>query len=223
MRFFEPIALRTEADTGEVAGQRATPGDVWLDYEAWFIDRLRAGDAACFEKLVTERTPDVYGLLLRLTQDAEEARDLTQETFLQAFRNIGNFRGEADLKTWLYRIALNQARNRVRWWRRRHRASTISLDSDASGEANSSLYDSLPRARGDNPEQAALTQEREQMLFAALDKLGHRQREIVILRDIEGLSYEEVANAVGTTVGTVKSRLSRARAELRRRLERHFR
>ena len=89
--------------------------------EVKFIERLKNGEAAAFEILVRERSGEIYGLLYRLTENAEEARDLTQETFLRAFQSIGHFRGEADLRTWIYRIAINQARNRWRWWRRRCR------------------------------------------------------------------------------------------------------
>lgn len=220
MSFVESIALRAKAEIAGVANQTATSGDVRRDYDAWFIERLRAGDAVCFERLVNERTPDVYGLLVRLTRDTEEARDLTQETFLQAFRSIGNFRGEADVRTWLYRIAVNQARNRQRWWRRKFRGSTISLDADDKETA--ALYETLPDAHADNPEQIALWREREQAMNLALNTLGQLHREIVVLRDVEGLSYEEVALATNVSVGTVKSRLSRARAELRKKLERYF-
>ena len=97
--------------------------------ETQFIERLKRGDAAAFEVLVAERSGEIYGLLYRLTENSEEARDLTQETFLRAFQSIEHFRGDADLRTWIYRIAINQARNRWRWWRRRRRDSTVSLDS----------------------------------------------------------------------------------------------
>ncbi len=220
MSFVERIALRDEADLGVAARRAAAMGDVRLDYDSWFIERLQAGDAACFERLVNERTPDVYAVLLRLTNDVEEAEDLTQETFMQAFRSIANFRGEADLRTWLYRIAVNQARNRYRWWRRRRRNVTVSLDSPESNANDEALNKTLPDTRNLDPEQTTLQRERETALLFALDKLGRLHREIVVLRDVEGLSYEEVAVATNTSVGTVKSRLSRARSELRRRMER---
>src|SRR4030095_16736046 len=96
--------------------------------EAEFIERLKRGETAAFEELVAARSGEIYGLLFRLTENSEEARDLTQETFLRAFQNIARFRGEADLRAWIYRIAITQARNRWRWWRRRSRDSTVSLD-----------------------------------------------------------------------------------------------
>jgi RNA polymerase sigma-70 factor (ECF subfamily) len=186
--------------------------------EAQFLELLRAGDAESFDRLVSDRSSDVYALLYRLTQDAEEARDLTQETFLQAFRSIAHFRGDADLRTWLYRIAVNQARNRWRWWRRRRRDATVSLDAPAR-DAEQPLSARLCDEHGRDPERETLAHERERALDSALQTLARPYREAVVLRDVEGLSYEEVAAALEISVGTVKSRLSRGRAELRRRLE----
>jgi RNA polymerase sigma-70 factor (ECF subfamily) len=213
--FGEPIALRGQLKIEQVAA--ATSDDARAASEAQFIERLRAGEAAAFDHLVTERSGEVYALLYRLTEDPEEARDLTQETFLRAFQNISRFRGDANLKTWLYRIALNQARNRWRWWRRRRRDVTVSLDAQ-DGQREQSLGASL-RAVGNNPEQETLARERETSLRAALRSLSRSYRETVILRDVEGLSYEEIASALEISTGTVKSRLSRGRLELRRILE----
>jgi len=185
--------------------------------EIQFIERLKNGDAAAFDLLVRERSGEIYGLLYRLTENTEEARDLTQETFLRAFQNINHFRGDADLRTWIYRIAINQARNRWRWWRRRRRDSTVSLDAvDGQGQP---VIASLRADRSSNPEQATLAHEREAALTTALQQLGRPYRETVILRDIEGFSYEEIAVTLGISVGTVKSRLARGRQELRRKLE----
>jgi RNA polymerase sigma-70 factor, ECF subfamily len=215
----EPVALQGQLDAEAAAA--ASHGEARARTpEDQFLDRLRAGEAAAFNRLVTERTPDVYALLCRLTDDPEEARDLTQETFLQAFRSVAHFRGEADLRTWLYRIAVNQARNRWRWWRRRRRDVTVSLDAPAAaGEDERPLGARLRDARAPDPEANALANERERALLAALSKLARPYREAVVLRDVEGLSYEEVAAALGINVGTVKSRLSRGRLELRRQLE----
>jgi len=185
--------------------------------EAEFIERLKRNDAAAFEELVAARSGEIYGLLFRLTENSEEARDLTQETFLRTFQNIGRFRGEADLRTWIYRIAINQARNRWRWWRRRSRDSTVSLDATL-GSSDQPLIATLAESAA-NPEQTTLAHERELALRAALRKLSLAYRETVILRDIEGFTYEEIALALGINVGTVKSRLARGRLELRQKLE----
>jgi len=186
--------------------------------ETQFIERLKRGDAAAFEVLVAERSGEIYGLLYRLTENSEDARDLTQETFLRAFQSMEHFRGDADLRTWIYRIAINQARNRWRWWRRRRRDSTVSLDS-TDERGSQLLTGTLPADRGNTPEQETLAHERERVLRAALLTLGGAYREAVILRDIEGLSYEEVAATLRISIGTVKSRLARGRSELRRKLE----
>lgn len=212
MSFGEPIALRGQLKLEQVAA--ATSNEARAAAEAQFIERLRAGEAAAFDRLIGERSGEVYALLYRLTEDPEEARDLTQETFLRAFQSISRFRGDADLKTWLYRIAINQARNRWRWWRRRHRDVTVSLDAP-DGQSEHTLGARL-HAVGNNPEQETLLRERENSLRTALRSLSRSYRETVILRDVEGLSYEEIASALEISVGTVKSRLSRGRLELRR-------
>ena len=221
MSFGEPIALRAQAELERAADPAASAESRagHQSAEAQFIERLRAGDAAAFGRLVAERTGDIYALLCRLTDDPEEARDLTQETFLQAFRNIAGFRGDADLRTWLYRIAVNQARNRWRWWKRRRRESTVSLDAPLGEDGDATLVSVLADAGGHDPEQATLARERERALLAALHTISRPYREVIVLRDIEGFSYEEVAQSLSISVGTVKSRLSRGRNELRRRLE----
>lgn len=216
MSYGEPIALRGQMNLEQVAS--ATPEEVRSPYETQFIERLKQGDAAAFEILITERSGEVYGLLYRLTENSEEARDLTQETFLRAFQSISQFRGESDLRTWIYRIAINQARNRWRWWRRRRRDATVSLDSD-SGHGTQPLVNVLSSDRDDSPEQETLAHERERALRKALRSLSLSYRETVILRDIEGFSYEEIAETLGINVGTVKSRLARGRQELKTRLE----
>ena len=219
MSFGEPIALRMEAELERAADAAASAEARFIpSAEEQFLERLRAGDALAFNRLVEERHGDIYALLYRLTEDPEEARDLTQETFLQAFRHLANFRGDADLRTWLYRIAVNQARNRWRWWKRRRRDRTVSLDAPVSDEIDAPLSAGLAGDEGHDPERQALARERERALHAALKTLSRTYREVIVLRDIEGLSYEEVASALDLNVGTVKSRLSRGRDELRRRL-----
>jgi len=196
----------------------AASAEVHSTVEDQFLDRLKRGEAAAFEQLVAERSNDVYALLYRLTADAEEARDLTQETFLRTYQNIGRFRGEADLKTWIYRIAVNQARNRWRWWRRRRRDATVSLD--ATGKRGEQpLAANLRNKDAVDPEEETLAHERENRLREALLSLRRTYREAVILRDVEGLSYEEVAATLQINLGTVKSRIARGRMELRRILE----
>ena len=216
MSYGEQVALRGHADLEQVAS--AAPVEVRSTAEGQFLERLRRGEAAAFERLVTERSGDVYALLYRLTADREEARDLTQETFLRAFQSISRFRGDADLKTWIYRIAVNQARNRWRWWRRRRRDVTVSLDA-TDGRREQPLVANLRNEDAIDPEQETLARERESHLREALLRLRRTYREAVILRDVEGFSYEEIAATLQLNIGTVKSRLARGRLELRRILE----
>lgn len=216
MSYGEQIALRGHADMEGVAS--AAEFELRVPAEDQFLERLRRGDAMAYERLVAEQSNDVYALLYRLTSDPEEARDLTQETFLRAFQSIERFRGDASLKTWIYRIAINQARNRWRWWRRRRRDATVSLDATDENRERP-LAATLPCDSSPSPEQQALAREREAQLRDALCGLRRSYREAVILRDVEGFSYEEIAQTLQISIGTVKSRISRGRLELRRQLE----
>lgn len=184
---------------------------------AAFIEKLRAGDENAFEELVNRFAAEVYGFLFRITSNGEEAADLTQDTFMKALIGIKSFRGDSNLRTWLFRIAINESRNRNRWWHRRKRGTTISLESQI-GNSEMSLIEAVP-FRGDSAEELLLRKEREQAIEAALLELPAAFREAVILRDVQGLSYEETAEVLQTNIGTVKSRIARGRDELRRRLK----
>lgn len=203
----------------EELGQVSLAGDSSVNStaEAEFIERLKVGDAKAFDLLVTRHTSDIYALLYRLTEDPEEARDLTQDTFLRALRAIKSFRGDAGIKTWLYRIAINESRNRWRWWKRRNRSQIISLDAEM-GNSETPLSERIADT-AETPEAATLRHEREGALRKALSELPPNFREVIVLRDIEGLTYEEIAVALDANVGTVKSRIARGREELRRRLQ----
>src|SRR5215472_10218805 len=131
--------------------------------ELGLIARLRAADLRAFEELVTHFERPVYALCFRLLGDAEEARDAAQETFIKVYRGLGKFRAESRLKTWVYRIAINQAMNQQRWWRRRHRDDTISLEL-SRGESDFRLGDGLP-SLAVSPEQEAIRNEREQNIM----------------------------------------------------------
>ena len=215
MIFSKSIAIDDEEIGG--AAITAPTASFHVSNDPIFVDKLRAGDAVAFDILVDRYSPDIYALLFRLTENAEEAGDLTQETFMRALRSIKSFRGDSELKTWLYRIAINESRNRFRWWKRRKRDLTISLDATI-GESDTALSDTLID-RSISPEDAALANEREYALKAALSDLPDVFREAVILCDVEGLSYEETAAALDISIGTVKSRISRGRSELRTRLK----
>jgi RNA polymerase sigma-70 factor (ECF subfamily) len=198
------------------AALAAEPLSARTTYESELLEKLKANDADAFDRFVDSYSGDVFSLLYRLTENADDAAELTQETFLNAFRSIGRFRGESGLKTWLFRIAVNESRNRFRWWKRRKRERTISLDA-AIGDSEMTLSDVIAD-RGSSPEDEVLSRERRAALNSALLDLPISFREAVVLVDIEGLSYEETALALDVGIGTVKSRISRGREELRRRL-----
>ncbi|QQS41492.1 MAG: sigma-70 family RNA polymerase sigma factor [Acidobacteriota bacterium] len=195
----EPV--RTERSLAEVA----------------FVEKLKSGDPAAFEQLVNRYSSEIYGLLYRIMKDPEEAKDITQETFLRAYRAISKFRGEASVKTWLYRIAINQSRNRYRWWQRRKKDKTVSLDDSPSG-IERPLSEVVP-GNSLTPEQDALRREQGAMLESAIAELPEHFREAVVLCDVQGFAYEEIADILEINIGTVKSRISRGRRELRDKLK----
>lgn len=210
MIFSKSLAF-DEGDIGD-AGVTVTIAD-----ETNFIDRLRSGEEAAFDTLVERYSGGIYGLLYRLTDNAEESNDLLQETFIRAFRSISGFRGDSGLKTWLYRIAINESRNRHRWWKRRRRDVTLSLDATIAG--TESTFAELLSGDDEDPEKSTLRREREQRLRDAIAELPVAYRESLILADIEGLTYEETAQVTGASLGTVKSRIARGRQALRESLK----
>lgn len=214
--FFSKSITIDQDEIGSVA-LAATTAVVPSSAEDAFLEKLKAGDAAAFDTLVTRYASDIYALLFRLTENAEEAGDLTQETFLSALKAVKKFRGEADLKTWLFRIAINESRNRFRWWQRRRRDKTVSLDAPC-GAGEMPLSETVS-SNFSNPEQETLRREREKILLKALNDLPDIFREAIVLCDIEGFSYEEIAQALEINIGTVKSRIARGREELRKKLE----
>ena len=184
----------------------------WSDIggrEAALIQRCAVGEELACSELVADHQRMVVQLAMNLLGDHDEALDLSQEVFLRVFRTIHRFRGQSSLRTWIYRIAVNQARNRHRFWRRRHRADQVSLDQHiaAHGEFRSS---------GEaTPERLLAQKELAARLQNALDHLPFDQRTAIVLREIDGLSYEEIGFSLGVAIGTVKSRLTRARQALR--------
>ena len=169
---------------------------------------LEGSEDAC-TRLVTDHQRMVYQLGLHLLGDRQEALDLSQEVFLKVFRTLRQFRGQSTLRTWIYRIVVNQASNRQRTWRRRKRAQQVPLDELAAGY---SVPEGLAPSR---PDQTLQQTEIRNRVWDALDRLPFEQRAVVVLREIDGLSYEEIATSLDVAVGTVKSRLARAREGLR--------
>jgi RNA polymerase sigma-70 factor (ECF subfamily) len=187
----------------------------WTDVggrEASLIQRCAVRDEEACAELVAEHQRMVYQLSLNLLNDHNEALDLSQEVFLRVFRTIHSFRGHSSLRTWMYRIVVNQARNRQRWWRRRHRAQQVSLDQHIQEHGD------LPEAVDHGPDRMVGQKQLGERIRVALDRLPFDQKTAIVLREIDGLSYDEIGFSLGIAVGTVKSRLARAREGLRAQL-----
>lgn len=178
----------------------------------FLVEKLRAGDEDAFAEVFILYKDMVYTLAVKLVADKAEAMDVTQEVFLSLFRKIRGFRGECSLKTWLYRVAVNQAANRNRWWKRRFRNRTVSLHLDSSREIAKQID---PVGSNPSPARICFSRELREALQAALRRLPFEQRVAVVLRDVDGLTYEEIAEINDVRIGTVKSRIARARERLR--------
>ncbi|GAC1644553.1 MAG: RNA polymerase sigma factor RpoE [Acidobacteriaceae bacterium] len=186
------------------------------------VAELKAGSEAAYEWLISHYHQPLYSLIYRMVNDPADAADTTQEVFLKVFRGIHRFHGDSSLKTWLYRIALHEAANQKRWWCRHKQRETsmeASLLQDEDSHFNTlslkdTLVDQLP-----SPFEGTLQEEVRAKVEEQLNQVSEPYRTVVILRDIEDLSYEEIAEVLEISIGTVKSRLVRGREALRKRLE----
>ena len=178
------------------------------------VELLREGVERAYEELLNRFQQQVYTLALRLLNDPSEASDVVQEVFLKVFRNISSFRGQSTLKTWIYRITVNEAHNARRWFFR-HRRREVELDTSPEEARN---WKEIIPDRTRSPFDMALEGEQHSMIEAALDRINPIFREAVVLRDITDLSYEEIAEILGVSLGTVKSRILRGREALREEL-----
>ena len=177
------------------------------------VTALCQGVEQAYEILIQRYQQPVYNLVCRLLNDPSDACDIVQEVFLKVFRNIGSFRGNSSLKTWIYRIAVNEAYNHRRWFSR-HQRQEIAL----GAEEGLPCYEDSLADPGRTPFDQAADHETRALVEAALEKLNAKFRAAVVLRDIEDLSYEEIAEILGVSLGTVKSRILRGREALRTEL-----
>ena len=185
------------------------------DAEASLVSRCLHGDELACTELVETHQRMVFQLSFHLLGDREEALDLSQDVFLTVFRMLDRFRGQSALRTWIYRIVVNQARNRQRWWRRRKQSAQVPLEEHVSAHGD------LPSPNDDcGPERLLRQKEQADRVWQALKGLPFDQRTALVLREIDGLSYEEIGFSLDVAVGTVKSRLARARQLLRVELQR---
>ena len=217
IRWGTPVADTTmgfdfdaSADPGPVCEAAAVHPD-----DERLIAALRAGDDAAYEELIERFQQPVYSLVFRLMDDSADAADVVQEVFLKIFRNIGSFRGDSSLKTWIYRISCNEAYNHRRWFSR-HKKQEIGLeagDDESAPDLNRVLPD-----RGRSAFDIVSDREMHALVEEALTELNPQFRAAVVLRDIEDLSYEEIAEVLQVSLGTVKSRILRGREALRKAL-----
>ena len=180
--------------------------------EAALVERCVARDQGACSELVNAHQRMVYALAFHLLGDRDDALDVSQEVFLRVFRTLPSFRGQSALRTWIFRIVVNQARNRQRWWNRRRRGSQVSLDEHIS------LCGDMASQGEVLPDRQLASKETATLIWQALDRLPFDQKTAIVLREVDGLRYDEIAFSLGIAVGTVKSRLTRARQALRAEL-----
>jgi RNA polymerase sigma-70 factor, ECF subfamily len=205
------LGLQTDLTMGNLASALALHSD-----EAALVAELQAGSDEAFAWLISRYHQPIYSLLARTVQNRADAADLAQEVFVKVFRGVGNFHGESSLRTWIYRIALREASNQRRWWMR-HKQQEVPIEQEIY-ESDSSAPIRLKETLVDpteSPFDTVLHTENRVRVEAALAQVPEPYRTTLILRDIEGFVYEEVAEMQGVNLGTVKSRLVRGRACLK--------
>jgi RNA polymerase sigma-70 factor (ECF subfamily) len=178
------------------------------------IERMRTGDNLAFEQVMARYWDRIFGRVFELLKNREDAEEVTQDAFIRAHRGLDKFRGDASFSTWLYQIATNLAHNRYWYWFRRKRQASVSIDQPLMADSTLTLEQVLPADEVD-PLGATLAQEFIDRVSLCMRDLNEKHREVLVLRNIKNLSYEEIADKLGISVGTVKSRIARARDALK--------
>jgi RNA polymerase sigma-70 factor (ECF subfamily) len=210
----EDFCMQVGIALGNIASVLSVPSE-----ETGIVSELKAGSEEAFAWLIAKYHQPIYSLVARTIPDPADAADLTQDVFIKIYRGIGGFNGDASLRTWIYRIALREASNQRRWWGR-HKRQEVTIETEF-GEGNDGqplcLKDTLVDAH-ESPFDRAASEEVRAKVEEELRRIPEPFHAVVVLRDIEGFSYEEVAEILGVNLGTVKSRLMRGRAHLKARL-----
>jgi RNA polymerase sigma-70 factor, ECF subfamily len=198
---------------GNFAGALGVPAE-----EATIVAELKAGSEEAYAWLIAQFQQPIYSLVYRIVSDPADAADTTQEVFLKVFRGMGRFNGSSSLKTWVYRIAVHEASNRKRWWFR-HKVREVSIEPEesADGGRGCALSNMLVDS-GESPLESIAQQQLKERVESELRRLNEPFRTAIILREIEELSYEEIAEVMQTSLGMVKSRITRGREALKKRL-----
>jgi len=178
------------------------------------VDRFKSGDEAAFNEMVSRYWDRIYGMVHQLLRNQQDAEEVTQDAFIRAHRGLVNFRGESAFSTWLYQIATNLARNRYWYWWRRKRDKTVSFDQPV-GDDNDTPLSEVFATEMETPGDITVTQELVDHIAVGMEKISAKHREVLILRNVKNMAYEEIAEVLGISVGTVKSRIARARESLR--------
>ncbi|MGO9243852.1 MAG: sigma-70 family RNA polymerase sigma factor [Verrucomicrobiia bacterium] len=181
------------------------------------LDRCRAGDEEAFDDLVRRHQQRAFNVAFQVLRDREDATEVAQDAFVRVYRSVENFRGECEFTTWLHQIVVNLARNRYRWWKRRGRQSSVSLDSPV--EMGEGAVPMQLAASGDAPDVETVKAEFVELLSRRMEELPRKLCEVLVLRNVENLSYEQIAVVLDCSIGTVKSRIARAREALRQRMQ----
>jgi RNA polymerase sigma-70 factor (ECF subfamily) len=185
-----------------------------IDADELLIERIKAGDMAAYNAMVIRHYDRIFSRVLQLLNNKQDAEEVTQDAFIRAHRGLENFRGDASFSTWLYQIATNLAHNRYWYWFRRKRDQSISLDQPQCEDGSLTLENVMPCA-DENPAEAVVTQEFVDRVSACMQYLNDKHKEVLILRNVKNLTYDEIAQQLEISVGTVKSRIARARESLR--------
>ena len=185
-----------------------------VDADELLIERIKAGDMAAYNVMVIRHYDRIFSRVLQLLNNKQDAEEVTQDAFIRAHRGLENFRGDASFSTWLYQIATNLAHNRYWYLFRRKRDQSISLDQPQCDNGSLTLENVMPCA-DENPAEAVVTQEFVDRVSACMQYLNDKHKEVLILRNVKNLTYDEIAQQLEISVGTVKSRIARARESLR--------
>jgi RNA polymerase sigma-70 factor, ECF subfamily len=202
------LATPSETELKREASRRAAADDAVL------VRRFVAGDESAFEEIVHRHRERVFSIVQGLLRNHADAEEIVQDTFVRAHRGLANFRGDSSLATWLHHVAVNLARNRYWYFHRRKRHATLSLDCPLSEDGTGTFADVLPSHEA-APAREAISTEFVELVTACMDQLPPAQREILAMRNMLNRSYEEIATELDIEVGTVKSRIARARGQLR--------
>ncbi|MBL00438.1 MAG: RNA polymerase subunit sigma-24 [Opitutales bacterium] len=192
-----------------------------IDADEILIERIKAGDMAAYNVMVIRHYDRIFSRVSQLLNNKQDAEEVTQDAFIRAHRGLENFRGDASFSTWLYQIATNLAHNRYWYWFRRKRDQSISLDQPQCDDGSLTLENMMPCA-DENPAEAVVTQEFVDRVSTCMQYLNDKHKEVLILRNVKNLTYDEIAQQLDISVGTVKSRIARARESLRSLLGEDF-